>query len=190
MNPKTSSRQAVIDAAAQLIRTHGVQGTSMAQLAAVSGASTGAIYHHFTGKQAVVIEVARQAIAIPLKALLESRDRPASPAELASFAMAALAVAPELGELLAQLGAGAGTDDDLGQRLRAEFAALRDQVEETMLAWAAASNVPTSRVKGYSQLLAGLTLGYTSQRMLIDGFDEETYRRQAVELLGLPGNPD
>lgn len=176
----------MIDAAAQLIRTRGVQGTSLSQLVAVSGTSAGAIYHHFKGKQAIVVEVAREAISVPLKALAEYRDRPASPAELASFAMGALAVAPELGDLLAQLGAGAGTDDELGKLLRAEFVILRDQVEETMLAWAAENQIPAAQVRGYSQLLVGLTLGYASQRMLVDRFDEETYRAQAVELLRLP----
>ena len=38
-----------------LIRQHGVQGTSVAQLVAASGTSAGAIYHHFSGKNAVVI---------------------------------------------------------------------------------------------------------------------------------------
>ena len=186
MPEKTSSRQAIVDAAAQLIRTRGVQGTSIAQLVAASGTSAGAIYHHFSDKNAVVVAVARQTIAGPLTALNAYRNRPASPAELASYAMTALALAPELGDLLAQLGAGAGIDDELGQRLRAEFATLRDSLEQTMLAWAAVNDVPVARVRGYEQLLAGLTLGYASQRILMDRFDEAAYRTQAVELLRLP----
>ncbi|MGB3956288.1 MAG: TetR/AcrR family transcriptional regulator [Brooklawnia sp.] len=188
MTDKTTSRQAIIDAAGELIRSHGVQGASIARLVKLSGTSAGAIYHHFSGKNAVVVAVAREAIAVPLRALEEYRHRPASPAELASFAMNALAVAPELGDLLAQLGAGAGTDDELGQQLRAEFALLRDSMEETMLAWAQANDIPGGRVSGYSQLLAGLTLGYASQRVLVDGFDESGYRNQAVQLLKLSKN--
>ena len=68
-----------------LIRQHGVQGTSVAQLVAASGTSAGAIYHHFSGKNAVVVEVARSAISIPLAALKEYLDRPASPAQLATM---------------------------------------------------------------------------------------------------------
>lgn len=188
MAPKTTSRQAIIEAAAQLIRTHGVKGTSMAQLVELSGTSAGAVYHHFSGKQEIVVEVARETIALPMRALGEYRHHPASPAELASYAMAALAVAPELADLLAQLGAGAGTDDELGQRLRAEFSILRDSVEETILAWAAANDVPSDRVQGFSELLIGLTLGYGLQRVLVDRFDEETYRVQAVALLRLPSS--
>ena len=44
----------------------------------------------------------------------------------------------------------------------------------------------TERVRGYSQLLVGLSLGYATQRMLVDRFDEAAYRRQAVALLELP----
>ena len=150
------------------------------------GTSAGAIYHHFSGKNAVVVEVARSAISIPLAALKEYLDRPASPAQLASYAMSALELAPELGELLAQLGAGAITDDALGRRLRAEFSMLRDSVEETMQAWARLNDVPAARIEGYSQLLVGLTLGYASQRVLVEGFDERVYLKQAVALLRLP----
>lgn len=185
VSEKTTSRRAIVEAAAQLIRTHGVQGTSIAQLVAASGTSAGAIYHHFSSKNAVVVEVAREAISRPLAALTQYRGQPASPAELASYAMAALALNPKLGDLLAQLGAGAGTDDELGQQLRAEFAILRDSVADTMLAWAECNDVPAVRVQGYSQLLIGLTLGYASQRVLVDRFDEQFYRTQAVALLAL-----
>jgi AcrR family transcriptional regulator len=44
---KTTSRQAIIDAAGELIRSHGVQGASIARLVKLSGTSAGAIYHHF-----------------------------------------------------------------------------------------------------------------------------------------------
>lgn len=185
MTTRASSRQAIVDAAAELIRSHGVQGTSMSLLAAASHTSAGAIYHHFRNKNEVILEVARTAIAWPLDTIAEYRDSPASPAQLAEYAMGALALTPEIGDLLAQLGAGAGTDDELGKRLRAEFVVLRDQVEATMISWAKANGVPAARVSGYSQLLVGLTLGYATQRMLVDRFDEATYRRQAIALLEL-----
>lgn len=186
VSEKTTNKQAIIEAAAALIRTHGVQGTSVAQLVAASGTSAGAIYHHFSGKNAVVVEVARSAIAIPLEALNEYFDRPASPAQLASYAMSALELAPHLGELLAQLGAGAITDDELGHQLRAEFSMLREALDHTMQVWATQHDIPASRIEGYGQLLVGLTLGYASQRVLVNGFDEESYLKQAVALLQLP----
>lgn len=185
MTLKATNRQAIVEAAAEMIRTHGVQGTSMSQIVAASGTSAGAIYHHFRNKNEVIVEVARTTIAWPLRALADYRNSPASPAQLADYAMSTLAAAPEIGELLAQLGAGAGTDDELGQRLRAEFVILRDQVEQTMIAWAEANQLPAARVAGYSQLLVGLTLGYATQRMLVDRFDEANYRNQAIELLEL-----
>ena len=185
MTEKTTSRQAIVAAAGELIRTRGVQGMAISELIVASGTSAGAIYHHFPNRTAIVVEVARTALAWPLAALNDYRHRPASPSQLLGFAMVALAASPELGELLTHLGAGAGTDDVLGQRLRAEFAILRDSVDETMRAWAQRNGVPARAVQGYSQLLIGLTLGYASQRSLVDHFDEATYRAQAVELLQL-----
>ncbi len=186
MREKTTSKAAIIEAAALLIRKHGVQGMSLAQVVAQSGTSVGAIYHHFGSKNGVVVEIARAAIAIPLMALEEWFGDPASPAQLARYAMSALEVSPELGELLAQLGAGAITDDELGHQLQAEFSVLRDSVETTMQAWAKMNQVAPARIEGYSQLLVGLTLGYASQRVLVDGFDEKRYLTQAVALLELP----
>lgn len=186
MSEKSTSRAAIIEAAAMLIRKYGVQGMSLAQVVAESGTSVGAIYHHFSGKNAIVVEVAKTAIAIPMGALAEWLDKPASPAQLASYAMGALELAPHLGELMAQLGAGAITDDELGHQLQAEFSVLRDAVDETMQAWARLNDVAPARIEGYSQLLVGLTLGYASQRVLVRGFDERAYLKQAVALLRLP----
>lgn len=169
-----------------LIQKHGVQGTSISQVVDASHTSAGAIYHHFANKNAIVVEVARATIAIPLEALAAYSDTPASPAQLAGFAMGALNAAPEIGEVLAQLGAGAIADDDLGLQLRAEFSVLRDAVDQTMRAWAKMNSVSAARVEGYSQLLTGLTLGYASQKILTDGFDEMAYMKQAAAMLELP----
>lgn len=186
MTDRPTARDAIIETAAQLIRIHGVQGMSISDIVAESGTSAGAIYHHFPNKQAVFVEVARVAIAWPLRALAEYLDRPASPAELLAFALDAHTASPELGNLLTQLGAGASTDDELGRQLRAEFAVLRDSLERTIQAWAQLNGIPPERVAGYSQLMTGLALGFISQRVLVADFDEATYRRQAVALLELP----
>lgn len=185
MTARPSSRGAIVEAAAQLIRVSGVQGTSITELIAASGTSAGAIYHHFPSKNAIVVEVAREAMAWPMSALATYRDRPASPSELLSFAVNALTAESGLGDLLIQLGAGAATDDELGKQLRVEFAQLRDSVDQTMRAWASANQVPLGRVHGYSQLLIGLTLGFVSQRRLVSDFDEKAYASQAVRLLAL-----
>lgn len=186
MTDQPSSRDAIIEAAAELIRTHGVAGLSISRLIKASGTSAGAIYHHFSAKEDIVVEVARQAIAWPTNALNEWRDRPASPSALASYAMEAVSEFPDLGALLAQLAAASATDDSLGRRLQVEFAVLGKARDETVAAWARAHGVPEETVAGYGQLMSGLTLGYVTQKLLVDGFDEAGYRRQAAALLEIP----
>lgn len=176
-----------MNAAAELIQSRGVQGTSIADIIAASHTSAGAIYHHFPNKNAVVVEVARTALEWPLSALEKYRSQPASPARLLEYALDALRFAPELGQLLIALGTGASVDSDLGRLLRAEFATLKDSVDTTMEAWALANDVPTERVHGYSQLMMGLALGYATQSALLENFDAEAYRAKALAILEIEG---
>ena len=177
------SRQAIIAAAAELITSEGVQQTSMAEISATSKVSTGAIYHHFPNKAAIVVEVAKQTLAWPHQALLEYADRPAAPEMLFKFAIETLISDHSLGNLLLQLGAGAGTDDDLGRALRAEFTPLRLAVQDSMNNWAKLNGVPATNVEKISQLLSGLVLGFADQQVLLDCFDEKAYLSQGQALL-------
>lgn len=186
MTDQPSNRDMIIEAAAELIRAHGVAGLSISRLIKASNTSAGAIYHYFSSKEDIVVEVARQAIAWPTNALATWKDRPASPSALATYAMEAVSAFPEIGALLAQLAAASATDDSLGRRLQKEFAALGRARDETVMAWALAHGVPVQTVAGYGQLMSGLTLGYVSQKLLVDGFDEAAYRRQAAALLEIP----
>lgn len=169
------SHQAIIDATAELIRTRGVAGTSIADIITESGTSAGSIYHHFPNKQAIVVEVAHQSMRWPLTAIEAYLDRPASPVELFGYALDALRAAPELGDLLVQLGSGSLSDDELGRQLRAEFTRLRDALDETLAVWATRNGLSHDRVSGLSQILVGLVLGYAAQRLLIDQFDQAAY---------------
>nr|WP_076389216.1 TetR/AcrR family transcriptional regulator [Vaginimicrobium propionicum] len=180
--PKSSTpaRQAIINATAELICAHGVTGTTISQIIKSSGTSVGAIYHHFANRNQVVAEVARQAISWPLSSLAAYRCNPRSPEELLGFAIDALRSAPEVGDLLIQLGAGAATDDELGQLLRQEFVQLRVGLEDTMNAWARINNISPKLLAGRAQLLVGLALGFVSQRRLLSNFDEDAYLRSAT----------
>mgnify|MGYP002682769813 CR=1 FL=1 len=124
MTEKTSSRQAIVDAAAQLIRTRGVQGTSIAQLVATSGTSAGAIYHHFGSKERLVLEVGRTALVAPMAMMLQASVT-LSPIDLLSAALVQVAGDERTPELLLQIWAGAKSDPDLYQLLQSEVAQVR-----------------------------------------------------------------
>src|SRR5690348_17994989 len=56
-----TTRSRIIDAAADLIYDHGVEGTSLDVVMAASGVSKSQLYHYFADKDALVLEViARQ----------------------------------------------------------------------------------------------------------------------------------
>lgn len=180
------SHQAIIEATAELIRTRGVSGTSIADIITESGTSAGSIYHHFPNKQAIVVEVAHQALRWPLTAIDAYADNPSSPADLFGFAVEALRFEPDLADLLVQLGAGALTDDDLGRHIRAEFTQLRDSLDATLRAWAQHNGVAHERMNGLGQMLVGLILGYAAQRVLVDEFDDDAYLAHGKALLMAP----
>lgn len=178
-------QQAILNAAARIIRSQGVMGMTVARVVRESGTSAGAIYHHFPNKQAVVMAVARNAIQVPVRALLDYRATPSSPQEVLAFALFALRADRELSDLLVQLGAGAASDDSLGRELREAFGVLRDEVETTLNLWADQEGVDPARVPDLAQLVVGLTLGFAAQRNLLRSFDEDAYFASATSLLAV-----
>ena len=48
------TQQALLDAAEELFGIHGVDGTSVVDIASTAGCSVGAVYHHFSDKKAVL----------------------------------------------------------------------------------------------------------------------------------------
>jgi TetR/AcrR family transcriptional regulator, transcriptional repressor for nem operon len=50
-------RASIVDAAADLIYAHGVEGTSLDEVMAASGVSKSQLYHYFADKDALVLEV-------------------------------------------------------------------------------------------------------------------------------------
>jgi AcrR family transcriptional regulator len=58
-------RREVIDAVSALIADHGIEGTSMRQLAEAAGLSTGTINHYFRNKRGLVIAAMDAVYALP-----------------------------------------------------------------------------------------------------------------------------
>ena len=52
-----ATRSRIVDAAADLIYAHGVEGTSLDQVMAQSGVSKSQLYHYFADKDALILEV-------------------------------------------------------------------------------------------------------------------------------------
>ncbi len=71
MTPRgAATRARIVDAATDLVYTHGVEGTSLDEVMAVSGVSKSQLYHYFADKDALVLEV----IAHQTKRVLDAQQ--------------------------------------------------------------------------------------------------------------------
>lgn len=176
------SRQAILNAAAALVRRQGVQNTSMADIIATSGASAGAIYHHFAGKQAIMAALAKRTLEWPLDALANS-DGQWTPVDLFQATMATLDAAPDVGGLVVQLVLAAVSDDALGHALFEQLAPVLSAVQAALGDWAVGHGVTPGELPGIIQIVLGMSAGYNMQRLLNPTFDADGYRERCVRLL-------
>jgi len=77
-------RQALVNATLDLIREKGPQGFTMAEAAKAAGVSPAAPYRHFSGKEAMIAEAAREGFEI-FADLMEHADQDGAPSALAAF---------------------------------------------------------------------------------------------------------
>ena len=59
------TRAAIVEAGLACFDRRGIAGTTLAEIAAEAGVTKGAIYHHFSGKEAILHEI-REQVALPL----------------------------------------------------------------------------------------------------------------------------
>jgi len=77
-------KQALVDATLDLIQERGPQGFTMAEAAKAAGVSPAAPYRHFSGKEDMIAEAAKQGFEI-FADLMEFAYRKGAPSALASF---------------------------------------------------------------------------------------------------------
>jgi len=78
--PDADTRTRILRAAAALFRVRGFEGTSMKQIAAISGIQKSSLYHHFAGKQELLFEILSHTVDLAIGRLQEIvvSDRPAA----------------------------------------------------------------------------------------------------------------
>lgn len=175
------AREAILEAATELIRERGVSGTSISDVVARSGTSAGAIYHHFGSKGRLVLEVGRNAVAAPMAMIMQTSPS-LSPADLFRAAFDQVARSEHVATLLLQFWSGAQTDQALARLLKSEFGAMRATVEGFVQRWCL-EHSPNTDPKALVSVLVGLVMGYAVQRSLkVDG-DPIEYRELGATLI-------
>ncbi|MFV0407654.1 MAG: TetR/AcrR family transcriptional regulator [Propioniciclava sp.] len=185
----TSTREAIIAAARELIRGHGVEGMSISQVVAHSGTSTGAIYHHFGNKEQLVLAVGKSALAAPVSMVM--RTTPGiSPAGICAAALQRVAEDEQLPKTLLQIWSGAQSNPHLAELISQETTLMRAAAGTFIQQWLAAAQVPGVDGEDVVSLIFGLVGGFTLQRALGMPVDLDSYLNSAVAAVRLATHQD
>lgn len=182
-------RAEITDAALRCFIRIGYHHTSMADIIAESGLSAGAIYSYFPGKTELLRAVAAELIADRRDEILAaSAARVLTPAELATILVEGVRRhAPE--NVLVQVWAEATVDESLRTMMQETLGGIREVVAEALARWAAAHPDDTHGIAPdewgvlAAPIVMGLIPGFTLQRAVLDGFDEQTFLRAISAVL-------
>ena len=175
---RPAARAAILAAAAELIAANGVAGTSISEIIHRSGTSAGALYHHFGSKERLVLEVGRNAVAVPLSLIMATTDGLA-PAGLFAAALDQVAQNENTAVLLFQICAGARSDPALDELLRTEVLTMRAAVQTFVSAWCDDQGTGVEPGDIVDSII-GLVIGYAVQRAVGLNPDHERYRRAGL----------
>lgn len=186
MGAMATKRGDIVEAATQLIKSHGVHAASISAIIAASHASAGSIYHHFANKNEIVLEVARAKLAEPIQAaVLMPVDGPLSPADIFGAIVGVVRAGLVEPPLIVQLWAGSYVEPELRGILRAQLEDARGAMYAHLEEWLVAQGIPdaTARVDAIARVTLGQAMGFLAQSTLDPGFDQDAYIAEATRLL-------
>lgn len=181
-----TKRDDIVEAATQLIKSHGVHAASISGIIAASHASAGSIYHHFANKNEIVHAVAQAGVAQPFRAALAlAGDVTLSPADVFRAIVGTVQSGIVEPPLIVQLWAGSSTEPELRAILRTQFEDARAAMYRHIEGWLVAHGVPdaASRVDAIARVTLGQAMGFLAQSTLDPGFDQDAYVAEATRLL-------
>ncbi len=174
-DPRTvRTRAAILDAAAQLFSSDGIEATSVATVARTAGVGISSIYLHFPSKAALIDELIGAALLRHEAAFASAQAIVAPDARLAAIGAAYLGFAsaePAAARALALCGA--EPDTVAGHRARDFLEGLVDDIEQCVRGLVSAGRAPASA------LHAGVALATAS----ILGVAELVARRDALAIM-------
>ncbi|AWB92112.1 TetR/AcrR family transcriptional regulator [Aeromicrobium chenweiae] len=144
-------RQQIVDAARARFTEHGFAGTSMADVVAEAGLSTGAIYRYFSSKDDLVIAVCEQGSSAFPNDLTDDA--------IHDFLEHVRQLAKEKGHarLTAQIYAEAALSPALAEVVRDQLAGLRSKVIELL------PEVPNAQATDAAEAFVAICVGYSQQ---------------------------
>jgi TetR/AcrR family transcriptional regulator, transcriptional repressor of aconitase len=164
-------RKQIVDAARERFTAHGFAGTSMADLVAESGLSTGAIYRYFKGKDEIVVAVCEEGSeAFPTALTIEA---------VTDFLEHVRTLARDEGHarLTAQIYAEAAVSPALAKVVRRQLDQLRSAVVEL---------IPGRRgdeAEAIAEAFVALSSGYSQQLAVRGDLDPAPFARALMAIV-------
>lgn len=183
---RRSKRDAIVEAAARLIRAEGVHAASISELIRASDASAGTIYHHFANKNDIVAAVAQAAVVDPLERMLSQREATgASPGQLLRMIVGAVMSGDVESALIVQLWAGSSRDPHLKEIVRSRMAAVHEGLTRELAAWLRLQGAPDAdaRAVHLAHVTMGQAMGLLAERTILTDLDRDAYLDEAARLL-------
>lgn len=163
-------RQAIIDAAVELVRDEGVEAMTLREAARRAGVSSGAPFRHFATKRELVLALAEQGMAqlrSAIEAVLDSSINRSAPARLALLGSAYVGWAADHPTHYRVLGDRLLIDFYQSEALLADNRWIRETMEQLLAEGQAAGLIrPVDQRQINLQLRA---LAYGLARMMVDG---------------------
>jgi TetR/AcrR family transcriptional regulator, transcriptional repressor of aconitase len=166
-----SRRQQIVQAARARFADQGFAGTSMANVVAEAGLSTGAIYRYFRSKDELVVAVCEQGSNVFPKDLTADA--------IHNFLEHVRAMANEMGHarLAAQIYAEAALSPALSEVVQGQLAELRGKVVELM------PGVSKSRAEQVAEVFVAICVGYSQQLAVRGDVDSAPFSAALVEII-------
>lgn len=190
---KRERRDQIARAALACMVRQGYANTSMADIIAESGMSSGSIYSHFTGKAELFRHVAEVVLSTRVEEIAEAagREHP-RPSEVFTV-LSASAAQPELGQALLQVWAELPRDAELAGVARDNLARVHEVVSRVLTPWARTKVADEASAlelaAGQASVVIALTQSLVVRSALPIGGDAATLRRRLATLVDVPAVP-
>lgn len=187
---RQARREEILAAAQRAFAAKGYQRTSMADVLAESGLSTGAVYAYFTGKRELFVAMAREVLLRRNAEILTAsagEEPPAPGAALRIVLLGALREGVQPGMMM-QLWSEAAIDAEMRDIVNRQLGVIMEIFTGVLERWFTAH--PEQAPDGaqaaaarYLPVMLSLGQGFMLQYAILDGFDADAYFDTVAELL-------
>lgn len=192
---REARRRQILDAAVSCFVRGGIHATTMADVIAESGLSSGAIYDYYGSKQELALAaVRREGAGRAAEIEAAGHEAPIPPSAVLRILDDAFVRRPNAPKIILQLWSEAATQPDFAEIANSAFDELRRAFRGPLLAWArsehglddAAAAAWADRV---APTMLALTQGLVLQKTVVPGFERERYFAGVDALFQLQEQP-